>query len=101
MLPRLDANNIFLGNDSFHLNSTALTVQDAASPLGANLFEVASNGGITKYFTVSAAGAKVNGNDVCTTGRQLCRRCRDRRQRHGRNHSRVHWQRFELSAIRF
>jgi len=63
----LNANNIFLGNNSFHLNSTAFTVQDAVSPIGGDLFEVTDSSGATKYFSVSASGAKVNGNDVCTT----------------------------------
>jgi hypothetical protein len=63
----LNANNTFTGNDSFHLNSTALTVQDAGSPLAGNLFEVTNNSGATKYFSVSATAVKVNGNDVCTT----------------------------------
>jgi parallel beta-helix repeat protein len=63
----LNANNIFLGNDSFHLNSTALTVQDAVSPLAGNLFEVTNSTGATKYFEVNASGVKINGNDACTT----------------------------------
>src|SRR5581483_6328004 len=63
----LNANNIFLGNDSFHLNSTALTVQDATTPLGADLFSVTDNSGATKYFEVNATALKFNGNNVCTT----------------------------------
>jgi hypothetical protein len=66
-LAKLNANQTFTGNNSIHLNSTAFTVQDAVSPLGANLFEVTDSSGSSKYFSVSAAGAKVNGNDVCTT----------------------------------
>ncbi|HSW78927.1 MAG TPA: hypothetical protein VLF88_02855, partial [Candidatus Babeliales bacterium] len=66
-LAKLSANQTFTGNNSIHLNSTAFTVQDAVSPLGANLFEVTDSSGSSKYFSVSATGAKINGNDVCTT----------------------------------
>jgi hypothetical protein len=62
-----NGNNAFSGNDSFTLSTTALSVQDAGSPLAGNLFQVTNNAGVTKYFEVSATGAKINGNDVCTT----------------------------------
>ncbi len=39
----------------------AVTIQDAASPIGANLFEVQSNGGSTKYFAATAGGISTVG----------------------------------------
>jgi|GEM_PF-4429013 len=62
----LSSNQTFTGNNTFTLSSTALTVQDAASPLGTDLFTVASHTGATKYFEVSSTGAKINGSNVCT-----------------------------------
>ncbi|HEU5004945.1 MAG TPA: hypothetical protein VFT49_02540 [Candidatus Saccharimonadales bacterium] len=47
--------------------SGTLTVQDAASPLGINLFVVQNNGGGTKYFAVNSSGARVVG-DIDITG---------------------------------
>ena len=46
------------------LNSTngGLDIQDAGTPLGANLFEVRSNGGATTYFAASSTGITVSGN---------------------------------------
>jgi hypothetical protein len=62
-----NSNNTFTGNNVFNLNTAGLAVQDAASPLGTNLFEVTDNTGSTKYFTVSATALQFNGDDVCTT----------------------------------
>ena len=39
----------------------ALTIQDNAAAIGANLLEVTSNGGGTTYFAVDASGASVTG----------------------------------------
>jgi hypothetical protein len=47
-----------------------LSVQDAASPLGTNLFQVTNNSGATKYFAVTSAGVKITGN-TDTTGLYL------------------------------
>jgi parallel beta-helix repeat protein len=38
-----------------------LTVRDASTPLGTNLFEVQNNAGSTTYFAVTASGASVTG----------------------------------------
>jgi hypothetical protein len=45
------------------LNATrgALSIQDAAAPLGANLFEISSNGKATDYFTVDSEKAIFDG----------------------------------------
>lgn len=48
----------------------ALTIQDAASPIGANLFEVQSNGGATKYFGVTSSGIAVTGTATVSTSLQ-------------------------------
>ena len=40
----------------------ALSIQDAATPIGANLFEVQSNGGGTNYLSVDATGVVIAGN---------------------------------------
>ena len=40
----------------------ALSIQDAATPIGANLFEVQSNGGGTSYLSVDATGVTIAGN---------------------------------------
>jgi hypothetical protein len=47
--------------------SGMIQIQDAASPLATNLFEVTNNGGATKYFAVNNLGIAVTGN-VNTTG---------------------------------
>jgi fibronectin-binding autotransporter adhesin len=50
-------------NPEFVLDATrgALTVRDAATPLGANLLEVQSNNGGVTYLAVSAAGTTITG----------------------------------------
>ena len=63
----LSTNNTFSANNSFHLGSTALTVQDASTPLGTDLFEVTDATGSTKYLAVSSSGVKIGSYDVCTT----------------------------------
>lgn len=40
----------------------ALTVRDAATPIGARLFEIEDNGGSSLFFGVDAGGATVGGN---------------------------------------
>jgi hypothetical protein len=40
----------------------ALTVRDAASPIGANLLEVQNNAGSTTFLAVTTAGASITGN---------------------------------------
>jgi hypothetical protein len=47
--------------------SGVLQIQDAASPLATNLFEVTNNGAATKYFAVNNLGISVTGN-INTTG---------------------------------
>jgi len=51
------------------INSTngALSIQDAAVPIGANLFEVQSNGAGSTFFNVTASGADIDGVLTLTT----------------------------------
>lgn len=44
----------------------AVTIRDAATPIGANLFEVQSDGGASTYFRIDATGATVGGTLVVT-----------------------------------
>ena len=53
-----------------------LVVQDAVSPIGANLFTVQSNGGSTKFFNVTSSGVAITGtvtasSNINTTGGQF------------------------------
>lgn len=50
-------------NPEFVLSATngALTVRDAATPIGANLLEVQSNDGASTYFAVTASGVRYGG----------------------------------------
>ncbi len=45
----------------------ALTVTDASTPIGANLFEVDNNAQTTTYFAVDATGAQIDGALTITT----------------------------------
>jgi hypothetical protein len=42
--------------------SGPISLQDAATPLGTNLFQVTSNSGATKYFAVTSSGVTITGN---------------------------------------
>jgi hypothetical protein len=64
---RTDLANTFTANNTFQLNSTAFNIQDNVTPLGTTLFAVTNSAGSTNYFSVSATGAKIGTQDVCTT----------------------------------
>src|SRR3990167_2269449 len=46
----------------------AVTIQDASSPIGANLFEVTSNGGGTVYLAADTTGTKTTNLHLSPTG---------------------------------
>lgn len=50
-------------NPQITLNSTQgnITIQDNATPIGGNLFEVTNNGGATKFLAVTSAGVSTSG----------------------------------------